>query len=197
MKSYIVFFIIVILVIALIIGILLFKCNSNNTKYAPEFTKDPMLSYIPDIESLDDGQLMIDYFERSVATINYTSDGQEVEPGHYEITLSKHNSTQVRLDIYTRDNSASEENQITYYVPIKVLKDVYRIIDKNNMRKWNSDKNGSSLSGKFFVCKFYYKDGLVRVTSDNMPEDGKDVFNEIHDTLSSYIPPEHNSDNTD
>ena len=63
------------------------------------------------------------------------------------------------------------------------LYDCLELVDKNKMRKWN-EQDGLAITGAAYVVKFREADRTVRVSSENMPEDGRKAFGEIEQVLS-------------
>ena len=66
-----------------------------------------------------------------------------------------------------------------------IIGDVFNGVDKNKMRKWN-EQDGLAITGAAYVVKFREADRTVRVSSENMPEDGQRAFGEIETTLAKY-----------
>ncbi len=54
-------------------------------------------------------------------------------------------------------------------------------VDRHNMRKW---KDGIAITGELYVVKFREAERTIRVSSDDMPENGLEAFGEIREALS-------------
>ena len=117
--------------------------------------------------------LLFDYYEATVATVG----GNDRE----EYCLYKYTDTRLVLARYSK-TEGSEETMVYCTVPSSVLDDCMDLVDKYNMRNW---KDGSGLNGKKYVVKFMDGGELKRVSSENMPENGREAFIAIGGLLSS------------
>ncbi len=116
--------------------------------------------------------LIFDYYEATVATV----DGNDSE----EFCLYSYTDSQMILAYYNKPDG-SEETMSYCLVPASVLDDCMSMVKKYKMNKW---KDGRGLNGKRYVVKFPDGDGLMRVSSDDMPENGREAFMAICDVLS-------------
>ena len=159
--------IIIILSTAVILMLSLFGCGK------PDNLK------IETYRGAEPGEILVDYYERTVGT-------PEEQP-YEELVLYTHSDTQALLEHYT-DGGTDAENLDRYIVPIQAVQEAFDAIRKNGMDKWNSRENGmTALCGKAYVCKFPGKDGdLIRVSSDHLPEDGTRAFGEVYVILRGY-----------
>ncbi len=117
--------------------------------------------------------LLFDYYEATVATVG----GDERE----EYCLYKYTDTQLVLALYRKEED-SDETMVCCTVPASVLDDCMDLVKKYKMRKW---KDGSGLRGKMYVVKFMDDGELKRVSSDDMPDNGRDAFDLIGGVLGS------------
>ncbi len=115
--------------------------------------------------------LIFDYYEATVATVG----GDESE----EYCLYRYTDTHLVLARYEKTED-SEETMVYCTVPASVLDDCMKLVKKYKMRKW---KDGSGLRGMRYVVKFMDDGEFKRVSSDDMPENGRKAFDEIHGVL--------------
>lgn len=115
--------------------------------------------------------MVFDYYEATVAT---------VEGGGYtEYVLYKYNDSGMILVCYEKSED-SEETMHYRIIDTSVLDDCMRIVNKSNMQKW---EKGSGLNGKRYVVKFYNDGEMIRVSSDDMPENGREAFESVRQVL--------------
>ena len=136
--------------------------------------------YTPPTEAKD--TMLIDWYE--------APQGTDGGGGHDEIVLYSYDSAQVRLTVY-RGNEDGEETETNYLVPYEVWEECCYIIDRYQMKDWNDREDTDALDGVTMVCKFKDGDDYVRVSSEKMPEDGKEAFCEIESVLQEYAKDEY------
>lgn len=178
--------VLIVFVVLVIAGGFLYVNRHQFGWNAPGMGKS-LSGYIPGLSNIPAGTLLVDYFEQQTGIIVLAGESAQAEGGYYEITLCAHSDTQLQLDVYEREHEGADERQKTYYVPAASLNEVYRVIDRYAMKNWNSGKGSGGGPGVYYVCKFYRNGELVRVSSDQMPEDGRDAFAELKALLLSLI----------
>lgn len=115
--------------------------------------------------------ILIDYYEKEIALVE--------EQDYFEMVLYTYDEDKLLLKVF-------EDEKITeYLVPHKAFDEINKIIKKYKMYKWN-DIDGCGIDGKIYVCKFYKNKDLIRVSSENMSEDGVEAFEKIHQKLNEY-----------
>ena len=120
--------------------------------------------------------ILIDYYDRTVGT--------EEKQAYFEILLYTYDDKKLLMEAY--ENGGSENEIISkYLVPHKVFDEINEIIKKYKMNKWN-DIDGKCIDGRINILKFYDGKDLIRVSSDNMSEDGTKAFAEIYNELNEY-----------
>ena len=119
-------------------------------------------------------EMVFDYYEATVATVG--------GDGHDEFVLYRRPNGSMILAKYSQWGDA-EESCRACLVSDSALYDCLKIVDDNKMRKWN-EMDGVGITGAAYVVKFREADRTVRVSSDNMPEDGQRAFGEIEQALS-------------
>lgn len=62
------------------------------------------------------------------------------------------------------------------------LYDCLKIVDKNDMRKWNK-MDGQAITGAMYIAEFWEAGKLLRADSENMPADGLQAFGEIEKVM--------------
>ena len=75
-----------------------------------------------------------------------------------------------------------EEKMVFCIVDPSVLDECMDLVKRNKMLKW---KDGRGLNGKRYVVRFMSSGELIRVTSDDMPDNGLEAFYEIENVLST------------
>lgn len=126
----------------------------------------------------DKGSMLLDYFERTVGT-------PEEQP-YYELVLYTYSDTQARLEEY-QNGDTSDELITSYLIPLEGAQEMLDAVKNAGMEKWNT-REGIAIDGKQYVCKFPDgKDGCVRVSSDNMPEDGVKAFATVKAAMSRWL----------
>lgn len=125
--------------------------------------------------------IMVNYYR----TIKGTNGGD----GYYEMVLCTTDTPyEIALDVYWQENKIDDEiSEQHYLVPYSALEECYAVIEKYGMSKWNDMKNSISADGALTVCRFVEDGESFRVTSEAMPEDGEEAFDEIHRIMSGYL----------
>lgn len=125
--------------------------------------------------------MLVDYYQSSKSTL--------FGDGHYELVLSSaENSSKAILDKYIKEDEDSNEIKTSYTVPYRAVEECMAIINREELHKWNTIDNAINLEGEIIVCKFWDGNRHIRVSTDNMPENGLEVFYEIRNTISKYLP---------
>lgn len=131
------------------------------------------MEYVP-----DEPEMLVDYYEATVATVG--------GDGYFELVLRANESrTQVFIDSYSGDENG--ETKQTYEVPLDVVDECYEAIENCNFREWNDNPDYYGITGAYYVLKF--KDGAAytRVTSEHMPENGKELMWSVGSVLNRYL----------
>ncbi len=124
-------------------------------------------------DCITNDNLLFDYYEATVATVG----GDESK----EYCLYSYSDSQMVLARYDKTED-SEETMIFCTVPASVLDDCMDQVNRYQMQKW---ENGTGLDGKRYVVKFMDGNELKRVSSDDMPENGREAFLSIDDILGT------------
>lgn len=146
-----------------------FWMESRNTmEYKPhiEYTEAELL------ERVDEGRMVFDYYEAVTGT-----DGGD---GYVEYVLCRWEEDDLLLARYTKTDGEYEKASACR-VPLSYLYDCLKEVNKAGMRSW---KDGNPLDGMVYVIKFKDGDEVVRITSDDMPEDGIKAFGKIEKVMS-------------
>ena len=156
--------------------LMLAGCGAEEVAVISEDT-EPEVSTLTEPASPEDcianENMVFDYYEAVVATVG----GNEST----EYVLYKYTDTQMVLARYTKEED-SEEKMDYRLVPSSVLDDCMAKVKKYKMSKW---KDGRGLNGMRYVVKFMDKGEMLRVSSDDMPEDGREAFYAIRGVLVS------------
>jgi len=118
-------------------------------------------------------EMIFDYYEATVGTVG--------GDGHDEYVLYRRQDGSMLMAKYSQWGGQTESCRACL-VSDTALYDCLKIVDENKMRKWN-EKDGVGITGAAYVVKFREAERMVRVSSDNMPEDGQRVFGEIEQVL--------------
>ena len=126
--------------------------------------------------------MLINYYSKTYHVNGYSS---------YEMVLSTTpQPNEVKLDIYTKQEDANETCS-TIYLPINVVEECMKWIQKCQMNQWNENENTESLDGKLLVCKHYFNGEYIRVSTDCMPENGEQMIEEVANIISKHIGKNH------
>ena len=130
------------------------------------------------IKALPAGTMLIDYYRTEKAAD---------DSGYFELVLyTTENSDMIRLSVYSKDNKDTDENHTDYLVPYEAAESCYKIIEKHHLNRWNDMKNTVSADGILTVCKYYSNGEYVRVSTEEMPQNGTEILDSIADVMSSY-----------
>ncbi len=128
-------------------------------------------------EVLEPGKILIDCFERTVGT-------PEEQP-YDEIVLYEYDASRLLLEAYHNGGTPNEQ-RIQYLIPKEAYENVMQVIRKSGMKKWNQTDNLPGMTGFYFVCQFRDGDEFIRVTSEHMPDDGKEIYRNVSSALGQY-----------
>ena len=123
-------------------------------------------------------KLLFDYYAKTIGTPE--------EQSALEIALYENTADSLQMEIYAADEDDNEGVK-QLEVSADVLDRVMEIVKRRKMYRWN-DEDGISIDGKLFVCKFWHNDECIRVSSENMPDNGVSTFGKILETLMSAKP---------
>ena len=121
-------------------------------------------------------EMVFDYYEATVGTVG--------GDGHDEFVLYRKPNGVMLMAKYSQWGDAAESCRACVMTD-SALYDCLELVDKYKMRKWN-EQDGLAITGAAYVVKFREADRTVRVSSENMPEDGQRAFGEIETTLAKY-----------
>ncbi|MBR5115081.1 MAG: hypothetical protein IK101_07295 [Oscillospiraceae bacterium] len=144
-----------------------------------EFSSRNSMVYVPVAPDDTEGTLLYDYYTTPTAIVG--------DAKYDEITV---NESEGMLFINVYSGSSTEGTTTShkaYWAPYGLTDMLEWVVNGYKMAKWNS-RDGVGMTGKLTVFKFPGADGmLIRVTSENMPENGEDAFNEIYTILSDAL----------
>jgi len=130
------------------------------------------------IKALPAGTMLIDYYRTEKAAD---------ESGYFELVLyTAENSDVLKLSVYSKDDKNTDENHTDYLVPYEAAENCYKLIEKHHLNRWNKMENTFSEDGVFIVCKYCSDGEYVRVSNEQMPENGAEVLDSIANIMSSY-----------
>ncbi len=147
-----------------------------SSRNSMEYDPDANLPETPDnpADEIDPDNMDFDFYEKTTAT-----DGGD---GHDEYVLYEREAGEgMILARYTKEGD-EEEVMRCCLVPQQIWDNCMYIVRNHGCADW---KDGSGLEGAYYVLKFPDgKGNMVRVTSDEMPEDGMEVISTIRGILA-------------
>lgn len=125
-----------------------------------------------------EGTMLFDYYKATI--------GVEGEP-YREITLNAVDDY-LYVNVYEGSRSEGTTTMHKAYIGTTELYDeLYDAVERYEMLTWNGDV-GTSMTGVLEVVKFIGADGdVVRVSSENMPNDGEEAFSYISGLINEYL----------
>lgn len=128
----------------------------------------------PEVGEIDESRVVFDYYAATVATVG----GDEYQ----EMVLYGRDDEYLTLAYYSKYGDGAE-HMTACVVPASVLDDCMEAVRNNKMDSWSK---GVGLNGKVYVVKWLQDDGtLKRVSSEEMPENGRSAFTEIEGILNN------------
>lgn len=148
--------------------------HRNSMEYIPEPVEIESLPEDKIAAELDESAFLFDYFREVVATVG--------GDGYDELVLYRRTDGDgLILAKYSKWGNGNERRRLCI-VPETILNDCLEAIDRHDMKNW---KDGFPITGARYVVKFREGDNLIRITSDEMPEDGMAAFDEIGNILGA------------
>ena len=147
--------------------------SGNSMERDPDINEPDVSEPSSPDECITNENLVFDYYEATVATVG--------GDGYDEYCLYKYTDNELVLACYSKMED-QEEKMDFCVVPSTVLDDCMDQVKQNNMLEW---KDGRGLNGKRYVVKFMSGGELKRVSSDDMPENGREAFYSIESVLST------------
>lgn len=150
--------------------VLISMYSENSMVYDPS-------SYVPRneeyfIAQIEKCELVFDYYEATVGT-----DGGD---GYDEFAVYREKDGRLFMAKYSQWNGG-EKSCRACEITDTVFNNCMEAVDRHNMRKW---KDGIAITGELYVVKFREAERTIRVSSDDMPENGLEAFGEIQEALS-------------
>ena len=122
--------------------------------------------------------MLIDYYSATVATVG--------GDGYFELVLiSDPERNRYVLEKYEAGEGL-EETVVRYLVPESAADECYDIIDDSGMREWNSADDCYGITGAVSVVKFMDGGTYTRVSTEKMPENGKEIIDRVGNVLLGY-----------
>lgn len=128
-------------------------------------------------ENENEDTFLYDYYSAAAGVVG--------DARYSEMTVNRSSDGTLYLNVYS--GNSDTESHTSYTVSSALTDELNEIIEKNKIEKWN-DEQGFCIDGAVRVFRFTDKNGkLIRVSSENMPEDGEKAFSEIRAVMSEYI----------
>lgn len=107
--------------------------------------------------------------------------------GYREMVLYATEDTNVlKLAIYEKADAQADEICTEYSVPYKAAEECYDIIEKHRLHSWNEMEDAVSLDGVLTVCRYYDSGSYIRVSTEQMPENGQQIMDSIGNAMQKY-----------
>ena len=162
-------------------GMLVYKFTMPAHDIKIEFSSHN--SMINEVDPTDDGD--IDY-EQTLLFDYYTAPAAIVGEAFYnETTVNRGSDGLYYVNTYrgSRDKGTTTYHA-TFAAPDGLLDDLMGVVNEYKMDEWN-DGDGVGLDGAIKVVKFRdTANKLVRVSSEQMPENGEEAFGKVAEILS-------------
>lgn len=144
-----------------------------------EFSSRNSMVYVPQAPEDTEGTLLFDYYKAPTAIVG--------EAFYDEITVNESEGMYF-INVYSGSSTeGTTTSHSAYWAPDGLMDELMRVVKKHKMAKWN-DRDGVGMTGAITVVKFRGDDGIyIRVTTENMPEDGASAFNEIYSILTDAL----------
>lgn len=129
-----------------------------------------------------ENQLLVNYYSKTQHADGFSS---------YEMALyATSDATKVRLETYTKESNMKEICS-SMILPIEVIIECMHWINKCKMHTWNARNNSTSQDGTKLVCKYYYNNQYICVSTDCMPANGEQMMKEVANIISKYMSVNH------
>ena len=120
-------------------------------------------------DRIHDSRMVFDCYSATTGTDGYD--------GYDEYALYRWEESDLLLVSYSKwEEEGKGEVVRVCRVPLSLLYDAVRIAHEYGMQNW---KDGMAITGAFYAVRFYEGGELIRVSSDDMPEDGQKAFGSI------------------
>ncbi|MBR0416434.1 MAG: hypothetical protein IJI56_01335 [Firmicutes bacterium] len=143
--------------------------SHNSMVYEPpvEYTENDLMKMV------SGDNMLFDYYEATVGT-----DGGD---GYTEYVLySWEGGHDLLLARYTKSYGEEEQMRVCR-VPESTLYECLAEVNRHGMKSW---KDGVAITGEYYVVQFMEDGNTVRISSDDMPEDGFSAFGAIEKCCS-------------
>lgn len=132
---------------------------------------------IPPAPEVETGpRMLLDYYERTVGT--------PMEMPFYELVIYEHNQDHLLLEEYT-EGGMDREYVRGYEISTEAYPAVLSIIEQYDMPTWN-EQDFPGITGALYVCRFFRNEQYTRVSSEQMPENGRTAFSEVKQAMAAY-----------
>lgn len=123
--------------------------------------------------------MLLDCYNATVATVG--------GDGYRELTLYEYSDDELKLCRYSKSEDSDEICE-AFLAPKKALDECMALAEKYRLAEWSEMKDLISLDGALKVIRLRLDDGsYIRVSSEEMPESGENVFGEMESLLLKYL----------
>ena len=127
--------------------------------------------------TLDKNTMLFDYYEATVATVG----GDEYK--EWVLYACQYEEDWIGIVCYTKYEDDPETESDPVIVPATVLDELMEVAGQYDMAGWE-EMDGIGLNGKYYSVRYPVGEDFVHVTSDNMPEDGRQAFYDCRDIIT-------------
>lgn len=121
--------------------------------------------------------MLADYYERMAGTAD--------EQPYYELVLYTQDADHLLLEQY--ENGGTDQESVTSYsVPKDVYTNVMDLVKTYDLANWN-ETGSESADGVYRVIKHYDNGTYIRVSTDQMPDDGLSAFDDVKQVLAEAV----------
>lgn len=129
----------------------------------------------------DTAVVYLDYFEQ----VQAAADGYAPA---YELVLREGENGMLLLEEYGAGIIEGSTAKYSYTVPPEAMTACNEVIRRYKMKDWNGLKSYDVLDGKLYELNFTDENGeKFRASSEKMPSDGMEAFDEIKRILTAYV----------
>ena len=145
----------------------------------PASEADGSVAYASPVQLPEEADVMVlDYFEGMQGT---------EDESYEEFVLYTTDDPSVLLLRHYAADAEGEETVTEYHVSCHAAEICYTIMENYDMHHWEEMDDTVSLDGVLRSCKFYEDGEYVRVSTEQMPENGETGLDEIRLTLQDYM----------
>ena len=115
--------------------------------------------------------------------------------GHYELVLyAAEDAAKAKLCVYSKEDETAAEECTEYIVPYKAAERCFELIKDNDLDSWNSMTDYTAIDGALTVCRYYDSGEYIRVSTEQMPHNGREILDSIGAVMAEYAAEDYRTD---